>query len=210
MYYNHNQYDLAAYFQQYNQYLQQQQTEITKLQQSMEALQAEIKELKTKPGTTIERIEYKFDQLKVERLEGTLNIGLNPYNTDQVDEFAVNQGALNVPPQQALLPQIQQRIRQSIHDHLDQNGYETIRAVEQKLGVPPNEAYYDFMVQDVKRQLDGRIQYYLEQTPKEQWGNEERSNEGADQVIEKMKYDIEQAFSSFLQHLPREWKDGNS
>ncbi|WP_246938663.1 spore germination protein GerPC [Bacillus pinisoli] len=210
MSYNYNQYDFSAYLQQLYQYIQKQQTDINNMQQSIQALQAEIKELKAKPATNIERIEYKFDQLKVETLEGTLNIGLNPYNSDQVEEFAVNQGALNVPPQQALLPQIQQRIRQSIHDHLDTNGFETIRAIEQKLAIPQNEAYYDFMIQDVKRQLDGRIQYYLEQTPKEQWGHEERSNDVVEHITVRMKQDIEQAFTAFLQHLPREWKDGNA
>ncbi|MBM7659813.1 spore germination protein PC [Bacillus mesophilus] len=204
MYYN--QYDLTGYFQQINQYIQHQQTEITSLQKSVQALQAELKELKTKPTTNIEKIEYKFDQLKVETLEGTLNIGLNPYNTDQVEEFAVNQGAMNVPQTPQFNPQIQERIRQSIHEHLEENGYRTIQEIEQKLGIPPNESYYDFMIEDVKRQLDGRITYYIEQTPSQHWGTEERSGQATEQITQKLKYDIEQAFVAFIQHLPNEWK----
>ena len=38
--------------------------------------------LKEAPSTKIDRIEYKFDQLKIETLEGTLNIGLNPLSPD--------------------------------------------------------------------------------------------------------------------------------
>ncbi|WP_456275918.1 spore germination protein GerPC [Bacillus sp. AK128] len=210
MYNHYNQYDLTPYLQQLHQYIQQQQREINNLQKSILTLQTEMKELKTKPATNIEKIEYKFDQLKVETLEGTLNIGLNPYNTDQVEEFAVNQGGLNVPPNQALLPQIQQRVRQSIDEHLSANGYQMIQDIENKLGVPHNESYYDFMIQDVKRQLEGRINYYLEQVPVEQRSNEERSELVVEQVTLKLKSDIDQAFSAFIQHLPKEWKDENS
>jgi spore germination protein PC len=205
MYYN--QFDLAGYLQQLNQFIQQQQTEISRLQESLQSLQDEVKEFKTKPYTNIEKIEYKFDQLKVETLEGTLNIGLNPYNTDQIEEFAVNQGELNVPQANRFTPQIQETIQNSILQHLDQDGYGRIQTIQQRLGTPYNESYYDFMIQDVKRQLDGRIHYYLEQTKPEQWSNEERSKETVEQVIHKLKLDIDQAFTAFVQHLPKEWKD---
>ena len=34
-------------------------------------------------------MEYKFDQLKVETLEGTLNIGLNPSDLQGIEDFSV-------------------------------------------------------------------------------------------------------------------------
>lgn len=47
--------------------------------------------IKDKPTTNIERIDYQFDQLKIERLEGTLNIGLNPSDPNSVQNFEVGQ-----------------------------------------------------------------------------------------------------------------------
>ncbi|MFZ3589143.1 spore germination protein GerPC [Bacillus sp. DJP31] len=197
-----NQFDLYGYLQQLNQAIQQQQLEIQRLQKSLVLIQTEIKDLKAKPSTTIEKVEYKFDQLKIETLEGTLNIGLNPYNSEQVEDFSVNQGKVNVP-QQSFAPQIQESVRQSILHYLDQEGYKKIQSVQQRTGTPLNEDYYDFMIQDVKRQLDGRVQYYLEQTTSDQWSNEERSAETIEQVIHKMKLDIDGAFLAFVQHLPK-------
>jgi spore germination protein PC len=205
MYYQN--FDLNGYLYQLNQQLQLQQAEIQKLQTSLAAIQAEMKELKKKPCTNIEKIEYKFDQLKVETLEGTLNIGLNPYNSEQVEDFAVNQGKLNVPGSGALSPENQAMIRNSILQYLDEEGYRDIQNLEQRLGTPLNEAYYDFMIQDVKRQLDARIHYYLEQTTPDQWEGEQRSNETVKQVTQKIQEDINGAFIAFIQHLPKDWKD---
>ena len=41
-------------------------------------MEQKITELQSRPSVHVEKLEYKFDQLKVEKLEGTLNIGLNP------------------------------------------------------------------------------------------------------------------------------------
>jgi spore germination protein PC len=202
--------DWNGYFYQLNQQIQLQQVEIQKLQSSLAAIQAELKELKKKPCTNIERVEYKFDQLKVETLEGTLNIGLNPYNSEQVEDFAVSQGKLNVLGANAFSPENQAVIRDSILQYLEQEGYETINNLEQRTGTPLNEAYYEFMIQDVKRQLDARIQFYLEQTTPDQWNGKERSKATTEQIIQKMKEDINEAFSAFIKHLPRDWKDEKS
>jgi spore germination protein PC len=199
--------DWNGYLYQLNQQIQLQQVEIQKLQSSLAAIQAEIKELKKKPCTNIEKVEYKFDQLKVETLAGTLNIGLNPYNSEQVEDFAVNQGKLNVPGANAFSPENQTMIRNSILQYLDEEGYKDIQTLEQRLGTPLNEAYYEFMIQDVKRQLDARIQYYLEQTTPDQWEGDQRSKATVEQVIQKMKEDINGAFVAFIQHLPKNWKD---
>lgn len=205
MYYQN--YDLTNYIYQLQQQIQLQQIEIQKIQSSLASVQAELKELKKKPSTTIEKIEYKFDQLKVETLEGTLNIGLNPYNDEQIEDFDVKQGKLAVPGAMAFTPDVQTTIRNSILDYLDEEGYAAIQSIEYRSDKKLNDAYYDFMIQDVKRQLDTRIMYYLEQTPPQQWENEQRASETTKQIIEKMKEDINGAFLSFIQHLPQNWKE---
>jgi spore germination protein PC len=60
------------------------------LQRTVASLQTEIAAVKEQKGVRIDRIEYSFDQLKVERLEGTLNIGVAPGGLQSVEDFAVN------------------------------------------------------------------------------------------------------------------------
>lgn len=69
-----------------------------KLEHELKRLKDELAELKNKPPIHVDKIEYKFDQLKVESLDGTLNIGLNPTDLNNIDEFAVN----NQPVQPSL------------------------------------------------------------------------------------------------------------
>lgn len=66
------------YFVQLHRYILWQTNKIRTLERRLSVLEARLQELESQPRTTIERIEYKFDQLKVETLEGTLNIGLAP------------------------------------------------------------------------------------------------------------------------------------
>src|SRR5690606_5942949 len=68
--------------------IHKQQQEIIQLQTSIAKLSTEMKEINKAPPVTVERLEYKFEQLKVERLEGTLNIGLNPADLNNIDDFS--------------------------------------------------------------------------------------------------------------------------
>jgi len=77
------------YIQQLFSMLESQQKEIVQLRQSISRLSSELNQLKEKPAMTVERLEYKFDQLKVERLEGTLNIGINPADLESIDDLSV-------------------------------------------------------------------------------------------------------------------------
>src|SRR5690625_980139 len=58
--------------------INEQDLRIKQMEQSIEKLLTQIEELKNKESTHIEKIEYKFDQLKVETVEGTLHIGVLP------------------------------------------------------------------------------------------------------------------------------------
>ena len=74
MYPNDNFY---AILQRMQQSIEQQNHRIKMLEDMIDDLTDNYNELSKTPKTNIEKIEYKFDQLKIERLDGTLNIGLN-------------------------------------------------------------------------------------------------------------------------------------
>lgn len=93
--------DIYTYLHQLQQALQAQQTAILNLEDQVRLLQEELNELKNRPSSSVGKVEYKFDQLKVENLNGTLNIGLNPFSAkgQQIEDFQVDTETLKVNPE---------------------------------------------------------------------------------------------------------------
>ncbi|MGG3999432.1 spore germination protein GerPC [Anoxybacillus kestanbolensis] len=186
------------YFKQLEAYLKWQQQKMQSLEQAVNALQQQYEQLKKKPHTTIEKIEYHFDQLKVETLEGTLNIGLNPatFGEDTIENFAV-------PKSQTITPQptpIFRNIQTAVHSYLQEEGENIIARIEQTYGRSLDPAYREFILQDIARQIDDRIHFYLRQ-----YGEHEQANDALQQtIVSYLKRDIEHSIDTFLKHLPRE------
>ncbi|PIC05921.1 spore gernimation protein GerPC [Anoxybacillus flavithermus] len=186
------------YFKQLEAYLKWQQQKMQSLEQVVNDLQQQYEQLKKKPHTTIEKIEYHFDQLKVETLEGTLNIGLNPatFGEDTIENFAV-------PKSQTIIPQptpIFRNIQTAVHSYLQEEGENIIARIEQTYGRSLDSSYRQFILQDIARQIDDRIHFYLRQ-----YGEHEQENDTLQQtIISYLKRDIEHSIDTFLKHLPRE------
>lgn len=77
-----------------NQYVQQlqcqindQQALINRLSQQLDMLNERIMAVENKPYYHVDTIQYHFDQLKVEKLSGTLNIGMSAPSEDQIKEI---------------------------------------------------------------------------------------------------------------------------
>jgi len=79
------------YVQQMSSYIQQQEGRIAQLEKNVQELQQKIKELGEQPPIKIDKIEYKFEQLKIDSLDGTLNIGLNPLTPDNLEDIIINE-----------------------------------------------------------------------------------------------------------------------
>src|SRR5690606_33984841 len=90
---------IQYYIQQLFNHAQRQQEEIAKLQAAVEELTAEIKRLKETPAITIERHEYKFDQLQDKQIEITSNIRFNTSDIGKKnDALAIPNQASNERP----------------------------------------------------------------------------------------------------------------
>lgn len=194
-------YQLFHYVNQMNQYLRHQHERLRKLEDTILRMEEELQELKERPVTNIENLEYKFDQLKVETLEGTLNIGLTPHGPDGIDQFDVNQSQVQTPVIEKEYPGLYPGIRDDIHKHLDTECYGLLEKLEEKRGIQLDTPYRKFMIEDVKRQIDDRIRYYLSQINE---GDipEEQVEAMRQEVISKVKQDIERSFEVFLEHMP--------
>ncbi|RFU62151.1 spore germination protein GerPC [Peribacillus glennii] len=186
------QHEFYSYTIQMQRYLAAQEKRIAQLENHLQILRDEIEELKKKPPVNVGRIEYKFDQLKVESLEGTLNIGLNPNDLAGLDEFAVNGVSAGMP---YLFPErdaMIQQITQTLSSQMD----EIIAETEKKTAIPIDPSYREFIKSDVFRQLPQRIEMYLNKTPlaERTTGHHDNMKE---KIIQNILNDIHLAIENF-------------
>ncbi|MGG3624483.1 spore germination protein GerPC [Bacillus gobiensis] len=194
-------------------YYQHQASKIEELEKKLADLQKQIDALQDRPNTKIDKIEYKFDQLKIEKLEGTLNIGLNPLDPNQVDNFEVSQnqpaspqGPLyqqGMPPQQDMQLPVFQRSRQLVEMFLIEEAPLLIEQLEQRFNQRLDDANRLHIVNDIRKQMDSRIRYYLAHLKPSDNASPEQH---ADQIASHVKRDVSNAIEHFLRHIPDEMK----
>ncbi|MFE4349221.1 spore germination protein GerPC [Peribacillus butanolivorans] len=186
--------DLYSYSIQMQRFLEAQDKRIMKLEHELKRLTDELAELKKKPPIHVDKIEYKFDQLKVESLDGTLNIGLNPNDLSNIDEFAVNNQA--VQPAPYLFPG-REIVAQEIYNEILSDLENMISDTEGQLKISLEPAYHDFMRQDVERQLHQRINMYFDNLTFPERAPQQRDNV-KEKIREKVKSDIQAALIQFI------------
>lgn len=201
-------------FQDYYQYLQwlqnciqTQENKIAKLEQLVQQMADELKKLNEKPSFHVDKIEYKFDQLKVETVEGTLNIGLNPSDLQGIEDFAVNDAAMTNP----MAPKTQMaramKIEEAIFHYLETDLPSMIANTQTHLNMEPNDSYLTFIKEDIKKQLPGRIDYHLK-TAGSNVRSEEDMNVQNQKISELIKQEIQNGVLIFFQRLPENMKGG--
>ncbi|MDF2716575.1 MAG: spore germination protein GerPC [Paenibacillus sp.] len=180
-----------AYFQQLNAYLQWQMQKLQELESKVGQLQQEIDELKKQRTVNVEKIEYKFDQLKIEKLDGTLHIGISPDIGKSIDDFTVNGSDV-----QTTTVQTDERslIRSQIDRFLDEDGRTSIQQLEQNHRIMLGEGYADFMIEDIKRQMDMRIDHYMQSVKDDPMSGKTK----ADIIVDKIKTDIKTAIEQHM------------
>ena len=182
-------------------YLYNQDKKIYKLQEQIKTLEKTVTELQNRPPVHVDRMEYKFDQLKVETLEGTLNIGLNPSDLQGIEDFSVpnKNGPIAPKERMALFTDIET----SLEQYLDSNLQSIMEDAGQQLNFQVDDSYREFILQDIKKQLPNRIEYYLNQPLRSENESPEQQKE---QIFEQMKKEIHYGVLTFLQHLPENMK----
>lgn len=193
-------YDYYDYLSQLHQTVTAQQNKIHDLEKKIFDLNEAIRELQSRAPTHIEKIDYHFDQLKIETLDGTLNIGINPNDLQTMDELSVNGKPLVqlehlLNKNQNLFHQVQQYLYQFI-------GSELPSIIEKH---ELNPSFIPSIQQDIIQQLPQRIQFYLNRYEQQLRGKslEEQQNF----IISNVKKDIEEAIQSFKEKQKQ--NDGN-
>ncbi|MFJ5715000.1 spore germination protein GerPC [Neobacillus sp. NPDC093127] len=197
--------DVYQYLQWLQMCIQAQEKRIAVLEQTIQKFQGELKQVREKPTIHVDTIEYKFDQLKVETLEGTLNIGLNPNDMSGIEDFSVQNQSLKTPFSPKDQMRLSMEIEESIHEYLETDLPLIIADTQRNLAIPPNESYLSFIKEDIIKQLPNRINYHLTANT----ANAHSANQTIPiekRVIEAIKQEIQNGVLAFLNNLPENVK----
>ncbi|WP_248929485.1 spore germination protein GerPC [Paenibacillus hamazuiensis] len=182
------------YYEQLNAYLKWQTDQIIRLEQKYSALQREVEQLKQQKAIRIDRIEYKFDQLKVETLEGTLNIGISPNGGKTIEDMAVNGEPVGGNQDD---PEMFARLERRTQQYLDEECPADIQAMEARHQLVLGKDNREFIVEDIRGQIEQRIWHYVTQHERPQ--NAVDPQQAEDAIFEQIKSDIRTAVDRYLQ-----------
>ncbi|MEH7251637.1 spore germination protein GerPC [Neobacillus niacini] len=186
---------------------QAQENRIAALEHTIQKLQEEMKQLKEKPSVRVDKIEYKFDQLKVETLEGTLNIGLNPSDLANIEDFAVENQSLKTPIHPKAQMQRSMKVEESIYQYLETELPALFKETQNQLNVRLDDSYLAFIKQDIMKQLPARIDYHIQNTAAREREGEHSTDES---IIDLLKQEIRKGILIFINHLPENVKGMNT
>ena len=168
--------------------LELQQKQMQELQKQLLHLTKRVQEAESKPVYKIEKLEYHFDQLKVEKLDGTLNIGMTPPATEQLDELGqvllpqnkVQGGASVYPinpattanaaanneappiPIHMQSPGALKQMMQRVDDYMNESASEVLNKICQELECSIDMHHRSMVLADIHKQLPSRLQHYLQ------------------------------------------------
>ncbi|ULO10082.1 hypothetical protein H1230_15700 [Paenibacillus sp. 19GGS1-52] len=180
------------YVQQVFNELRTQAQKLQQLEKQLEELQKDVETLKNNKSAAIGPINYHFEQLKIEKLEGTLNIGITPNEGNHLDEAVVNGQTIGSQSQDTEKQALSEKIRPELAAYLQNEVPEQFvrRAKERKANINPQ--YIQMVTQDLEQQMDGRIEEYLSQLPVVQ-ENRDNIEEVCASIVSQIKRDIDTA-----------------
>lgn len=196
----HQETHLHGYLQYLYDVISMQSKQMSELEAKIEQLNMEVTQLKKEPKIHIDKVEYHFDQLKVETLEGTLIIGFSPGNLpEQIEEFRINgkefPNQSNVPTESESF----QRINKEVNRYLSQDIHQELLGLLQKYHLPEDPDYHQFIVEDIRKQIDHRIQHYIREMQSKLSSDNVEAVE--DSIIERVIADIRIAMEDFLRNM---------
>ncbi|WP_270181539.1 spore germination protein GerPC [Alkalihalobacillus sp. CinArs1] len=198
MYPNDN---LYAILQRMQETIAQQDNRISKLEKKIKRLELKMQEQAQSPKTNIEKVEYKFDQLKIERLDGTLNIGLTPgANGEMLEDFTVN-GQPQGPNAPAASPEAIQAIQQNVQSYMQRDALPQLMELEKQYNYPLDDPYRHFILNDIQKQLDQRINHYLNDSSTR--SSSATNEEVTEEIVTKIKRDVVKGMEAFIKNLPK-------
>jgi len=171
-------------------------------------LEEELRSLQNRSSTHIDKIEYSFEQLKVETLAGTLVIGMAGGLDGSVEEFTLGSetkqdlqlGAVGPQGLQTLSSDLFVRARQGVRDYLGVEIDGDLELAAGECGQEVDEELKRAIKEDLGRQSDGRIAAYLKQLQTKEGYDPELEK----QIVEKVKADIRAGLKVYFDNQGKE------
>ncbi|MFC7373571.1 spore germination protein GerPC [Fictibacillus iocasae] len=197
-----DQFNVYSYIQQVQELVSAQNERIARLEVQVKELSGQIAELKSKPP---QNIEYKFDQLKIERLDGTLNIGITPSSDDAkdlVEQFSAGQNTISTGSTEwQTSDPFFSDVRSGLEDYFKEEIIAEVKKLENEMKFPLEESYRIFMVEDIQRQIPERLEHYrIKYDPQDE--------EGKQMIVQKTKEDVMKSITAFMEHLKKSMTEG--
>ncbi|CAM3962144.1 spore germination protein GerPC [Paenibacillus alkaliterrae] len=191
--------------------LREQQERIDKLETQVNALYDQVKKLEARPSYNIESIEYHFDQLKVEQLDGTLNIGMtapgsgNDTFPGSIDQLSVTEPQVfpSAGPAITPLPAPYDDIFAEMNRYLDTQAAQKLISYENELCLPLDPFHRRIIIEDIRKQVPTRIQYYMQQFSNGAEGQSDAKDTGniTSSVLAKTTRDTDAALFAYMRQL---------
>jgi spore germination protein PC len=180
--------------------LNQSEQKVQQMTEQLAGLQKQLEDIKNKPPL---HIEYHFDQLKVTRLDGTLNVGLSPQGIQGIESFEAPDPAgwkaASDQPEETEPPI--RDLQNEMNAYMNDNCANVLIAMERQYGIPLEEDHRRRVLDDVKKQINERVHYYARTIPYPSKGTDEELQKWRGTIKEKTQRDIHGAFSAYLSKL---------
>ncbi|WP_170006683.1 spore germination protein GerPC [Bacillus fonticola] len=167
------------------------------LEKEVRELRQLVQKLQDQPAIRVDRIEYKFDQLKVENLDGTLHIGLSPTDLENMEDLVPGNAPQATPYTDPKGWGVTKELENEMLHYLENDYHKAVERACEQLGIPVNPMYADFMKDDIRKQLPTRLQYHLQRMPQALRTDPNTTNLKKE-VSLLMKQDIYQGIMTFL------------
>lgn len=179
------------------------------LQKQLTSMEERLAQVENKPQYAIENIAYHFDQLKVEQLDGTLNIGMtspfaSPDQLSSIDQLAVPTKWNPTPPHKATdNADYRTNLNTQIHHIWQQESPRIIQGLEQQYNVALDPHHRNLLTKDIAQQLDGRSRYYLDSLTTK-YENNISEHQLHEEVTKKTIDDSKQALIHYFDQLTKQ------
>lgn len=188
------------YSQNWNQYMYDLRQLIEQQDKRIKTLEDQLKYLLSnqneRGNVVIEKIEYKFDQLKVETLSGSLHIGLSPEDLSQIEDVALDQ----INPQQKMqtLPPFEHQITSELHHWLQQSGPRIIDNLAKAHNRMIDQSHQTLLLQDIQKQFPNRISFYKNQALQSNNYSDEKALQ--EYVMNQIKGEVENSLANYIKN----------
>lgn len=165
------------------------------VERSLQALEERLTGMEERPSTRIDKIEYRFEQLKVDTLAGTLQIGLAQGAEGFIEELGAGPHAYqDIQLGQEGNGEPYTRVLEALDAYMETDLNRDIDEVSAHSGADVDPGLRDRIVQDLDKQIRERVLVYMKEIP---------SKEGPDEaavkkIMEKVKADVRSGLERYF------------